>query len=246
MENQNPQTPIAGNPPTPNPQVPPTLMNPIPNTSTQPQNPMPPAGNVSTPTSSQNTQTQTTSNSLLDQIIATSKENTQSQLPPNSGANPKGPTAGGTPPPQKPRDPMSTSKILKLIGTFFLVGLIFLGTFLSYIVFNPDQAGFFNTVFGIDPNDIANILKKLVNVSFGIITFALSIVFIITLFRAIWAPKDQKRNKISKIIVAVLVGVFLFSMLGAWAVVFAKIQQTNFTNPGGDIIVYDNDIFVHE
>lgn len=96
------------------------------------------------------------------------------------------------------RDPAKLSTILKFIGTLFLVGLIFMGIFLAYVVFNPSQAGFFNTVFGIEPDAIANTLKYLINGSFGIITFALSIVFIITLFRTIWTPREQKRKKLTQ------------------------------------------------
>lgn len=193
---------------------------------------------------------QSTGNSVLDQIIATSRENANAQISTDPLANgtPNPTDPNGTPPNNQkpPRDPVKTSTILKFIGTLFLVGLIFMGIFLAYIVFNPSQAGFFNTVFGIDPNDIAEVLKYLINGSFGIITFALSIVFIITLFRAIWTPKDQKRKKMSQAILAVFMGIILFSTLGLWAILFEKIGKTNFSNPGGNILIYDNEMFIHE
>lgn len=61
--------------------------------------------------------------------------------------------------PKKPRDPMTTGTVLKLIGSLLLVAVIFFGSFLAYVVFNPDQAAFFVNIFGIDPNDIQNLLK---------------------------------------------------------------------------------------
>jgi len=85
---------------------------------------------------------------------------------------------------------------MKFAWSLFFVAVIFFGSFLAYIVFNPDQAGFFNSMFSIDRNDIATILKKLINGSFGVIIFILSIIWIISLFRAIWTPKDLKRKRL--------------------------------------------------
>jgi len=85
--------------------------------------------------------------------------------------------------------------ILKFIGVLLLVGVIFFGSFLAYIVFNPAQAQFFVTMFRINPDDIASLLTKLLNGSFGILILSLSILWIISLFRAIWIPKDLKRKK---------------------------------------------------
>jgi len=61
---------------------------------------------------------------------------------------------------------MSAGILLKGILSMLFVAIIFFGSFLSYIVFNPGEAQFFVTVFGIDPNDIAILLKKLINGSF--------------------------------------------------------------------------------
>lgn len=73
-------------------------------------------------------QTPNQGSSLLDQIIATSKEATNAQLPGQVPTNGTMPTVPGQPqqtPPQKPRDPMTAGMIFKLIGTLFLVLLIF-------------------------------------------------------------------------------------------------------------------------
>ena len=56
--------------------------------------------------------------------------------------------------------------VLKLIGSFLLIAIIFFGSFLAYIEFNPEQAGFFVNIFGINPNDIQDLLKRLINGSF--------------------------------------------------------------------------------
>lgn len=34
--------------------------------------------------------------------------------------------------------------------------------------------------------------------------------------------------------------------MGLWAILFDKIGKTNFSNVNGNILVYDNDIYVHE
>lgn len=67
---------------------------------------------------------------------------------------------------KKPREPLSTATVLKAIGALIVVLIIFFGSFLAYIVFHPEQAYFFVNIFGINPNDIATILKKLINISF--------------------------------------------------------------------------------
>lgn len=152
----------------------------------------------------------------------------------------------GTPPIKPPKQRASTASIFKFIGALILVSIIFFGSFLSYIVFNPDYAGFFITIFGIDPNDIAALLKSLINVSFGAIVALLAVVWIISLFRAIWTPKDQKRRKFLSIISAILLGIILFSIFTFWIFLFKKIADTDYTNPKGNILIYDNNLFIHE
>lgn len=136
-----------------------------------------------------------------------------------------------TPAPKKVRDPLTTSTILKLIGTLFLVCLIFLGMFLAYIVFNPQEAGFFQTVFNISRNDVTKVLAMMINASFGILSFLISIVFIVSLFRAFWTPKEQKRKKLLTALVAFFSGILFFSILGFWAFLYNQLQAANFLNP---------------
>lgn len=127
---------------------------------------------------------------------------------------------------------MSTGLIVKFIGTLLLIATIFFGSFLAYVVFNPDQAGFFVTVFGINPSDVANILKKLINGIFGIIAAVVAIIWIISLFRAIWTPKTLKRKRLLNWLIAGILGIVFFCLLGFWAFLFNIIGQTDYTNPG--------------
>lgn len=136
--------------------------------------------------------------------------------------------------------------VLKLIGSFLVIAIIFFGSFLAYIVFNPAQAGFFVNIFGINPNDIQNILKKLINGSFGLTVLIFSIIWIISLFRAIWTPKDQKRKKIVSWFMATIIGILLFSILGSWAFLFKIINATDYANTGGEVTIYENDLYVNE
>lgn len=118
--------------------------------------------------------------------------------------------------------------------------LIFFGTFLAFIVFNPGQAQFF-IGFGINPGDIASLLKRLVSGIFGGTTFLLSIAWIIFLFRAILTKKEYKKKKTISIILALFFGALLFSEITLWAFLVQKINATDYENPNGGVIVYDND-----
>ena len=120
------------------------------------------------------------------------------------------------------------------------MALIFFASFLGYIAFNPGQAQFFIT-FGINPADIKVILQKLVNAIFGTITFLFSIVWIIYLFRAIRTKKELKKRKTTAIILSIFLAIVLFSTISLWAFINKKINASDFENPDGGIIVYDDD-----
>lgn len=193
------------------------------------------------------------SGSMLDNIIRQAQlwadqgpQPTTPAIPENAGTQET--SAWNPPPDKKPkkvRDPLSTGLILKFIGTLFLIAIIFFGSFLAYVVFNPAQAWFFVTVFGINPNDIANLLRKLINSIFGIVSTSLAIIWIICLFRAIWTPKEFKRKKLLNWLIAGTLGILFFSVLGFWAFLFSIINATDYTNPGGSVLAYDNDLYVH-
>jgi hypothetical protein len=130
---------------------------------------------------------------------------------------------------------------MKAIGAVLFTSIIFFASFLAYIVFNPGEAQFFITMFGIDTKDVASILRKFINGSFGIIILTLSILWLVTLFRAIWAPREQKRKKILAWMTAALIGVLLFSLLAFWGYLFKKIGEIVWD--GGVIGIYDNTLY---
>lgn len=190
--------------------------------------------------------------SLLDQIIETSHNSVvasndissriDSALTPNTNPIVEG---SNNLPLRKLRDPMTTATVLKLIWSLLLVAIIFFGSFLAYIAFNPDQAAFFVNIFGINPNDIQTLLKNLINGSFGITVLIFSIVWIVSLFRAIWIPRDQKRRRIISWFTAGIFGIFLFLIIAFWAYLFGIINATDYANPGGNVTIYDNDLYTN-
>jgi PKD repeat protein len=183
--------------------------------------------------------------SLLESIIEASKNNPT----PNNEASTEinhqknqediPPSWNTPPPPKKPKQPLDPILILKFIGVLLLVGVIFFGSFLAYIVFNPAQAQFFVTMFRINPDDIASLLTKLLNGSFGILILSLSILWIISLFRAIWIPKDLKRKKMIGWIGAAWIGIILFSTLAFWWYLYEKIWKTHWDNLDWVITIMD-------
>lgn len=158
------------------------------------------------------------------------------------------PASGGNapvPPPKKKKEPMRPIDFLKIVGALFVVSLIFFGSFFAYVVFNPEEAKLF-IQFGINRADIQSLLALLVNSTFGTITFSLSIVWIIYLFKMILTKKEYKRKKTVATILAVFFGVLLFSNITFWAFLVQKIGAQDFANPNGGIKIYDNDRFLSE
>lgn len=180
--------------------------------------------------------------SLLSQIIAESQAVTQPPLPPAT------PTAAtpSNPSPQKQKEPMNFGTFAKLIGSLLFVAIIFLGSFLAYIVLNPGQASFFVNNFGINPKDIGRLLSQLVNISFGMIFFVISIAWIVSLFRAFWTPKELGRKRLMSWLIVAVIGIFLFSILSLWAFLYKKIGTIPWDNQDGKVLIYDQDLYTHE
>lgn len=147
---------------------------------------------------------------------------------------------------RKPQESISFATFMKLAGSILFVAIIFLGSFWAYIVLNPEDSVFLIKNLNIDPNDVAIRLKQLINGTFWTIIFILSIVWIISLFKAFWTPKDLKRKKMLAWLSAWLIGILLFSVLSFWIYIFSKIQTIDFPNLAGDILIYDNDLYIHE
>lgn len=76
---------------------------------------------------------------------------------------------------------------------------------------------------------------------FGVVTFLLSIVWIIYLFKAILTKKEYKKKKTISIIFSVFFGILLFSEITLWAFLVTKINATDYENPNGGVIVYDTE-----
>jgi hypothetical protein len=160
----------------------------------------------------------------------------QTGVVPASGAAPVGT-------PQKSpikKTPITPGQIIQMLGALLFVALVFFGSFLAYIVFNPAQARFFNT-FGINTLDVASLLSQLVNGIFGALTFILSCLFAYFLFRTYLTKGAPKKRAINAII-ATFIGLVLFSNLGFWAYLFGKIGAADFVRPSGGVIVYDNEL----
>lgn len=155
------------------------------------------------------------------------------------------PVIGATVPVKPQKRPISTGTFLRLVGAMLLVTLIFFGAFLAYIVFNPGQASFFLSL-GINPGDITLWLRQLVRSIFGVATFILAIVWIIYLFKAILTKKEYKKKKTISIILAVFFGMLFFSEITLWAFLEKRINATDYENPNGGVIVYDNEKLVSE
>lgn len=204
------------------------------------------------PTSPENgSSTPNTNSSLLQEILQTAKQWAESVVIAPSPAPSMGNSENNIQPTapilqKKNRDPMTTGMILKLIGSVLIVALIVFGSFLAYIVFNPTNAVFFVSVFNIDPTDIKKILSLLINWIFGIMVFIFAIAWVVTLFRAIWTPRDQKRKRTMNWILAAIIGIFLFWALWLWAFLFEKVGATPWDNLSGTVIAYDNDLYIQD
>lgn len=129
----------------------------------------------------------------------------------------------------------------RFIIAVFFTALIFFGSFLAYIVFNPDKASFF-LLFGIEMQDVKMLLANLVNGIFSTVVILISILFIFLVFRAIWTPKAMTKKKTISIIGAIFSWFLLFSLIGAWSLLLWRINATDYGNLAGSIILYDNDL----
>ncbi|HRI36523.1 MAG TPA: PKD domain-containing protein [bacterium] len=193
--------------------------------------------------------------SLLDALIEEGERERVSDvladpaIPPTNGSVPPvsdvSPTQEAPLAPKLPKKKANIVDFLKFLGALFVVGLIFFGSFLAYIVFNPENAQFF-VGFGINPADIKSLLATLVSAIFGTVAFLLSIVWLVLLFRAIRTKKEYRRKKTVSVILAIFTGIVLFSSLSLWAYLIQIIDASDYENPDGGVVVYDNDRLLSE
>ncbi len=234
QNNQAPQnTPTPST--TPTQKTAPTQSQPVPVQNTQ---------NV------QSTQTSQSANSIVDALIAEANDETTTESNDVGGVNLNQEAQNSINPTQQAKNtqtnPVSKMLILQYIGSLLLIFTIVFAAFITYIVLNPSQSAFFITIFSIDPADVAKVLKNIINITFGIVSFVLAIVWIIMLFRAIWTPKQYKRKRLFNWIFSAIIMIIMFSLISLWAFVFTKINATNFDNLKGSVLVYDNDLYINK
>ena len=147
--------------------------------------------------------------------------------------------------PKKKIDPITPAVFFKYISALLLVSFIFFWSFLAYIVFNPEQTQFF-VRFGIDPDEIKVLLRKLVDIVFGIMTLIFSIIWIIYLFRSFLTPKEYQKRKTLAIMLAIFFGIILFGNITAWAKLVQQIKVIDPENPFWNVLIYDNELYKSE
>jgi len=148
-----------------------------------------------------------------------------------------------TPPsqlPKKPKIKKTPQDILRIFWALFLAWAVLFWAFISYIVFNPENAKFFISLW-INPQDIKNYIQVLVNGSFWLITIILSIITLIFLFRAFVTKKEFAKKKTVATILSAFCLIILFSELTLWIFLTQKIWATDYINPNWWVIVRDND-----
>lgn len=178
--------------------------------------------------------------SLLSDIIESSKKEQENIAPTERALNAE-PIVGE---PKKIREPIPPGSIIKAVAALFFTSIIFLAIGLAYIIFNPDEAQIFVRMFGIDIPKLISWLKALVNSTFGILSLGLSIALFISIFRAIWTPREQKRKKTLAIIISILILIFLVTVFSFWMFLVKKIWNTVWD--GWVIGIYDNALYSNE
>ncbi len=141
--------------------------------------------------------------------------------------------------PKLKKEPLKLQDFINIFWAILIVSIIFFSSFLTYIVFNPDQAQFFIELW-INPEDIKNLLKNLVNLSFWFVTIAISVIWIVLLFKAILTKSEYKKKKTIAIILSIFTWIILFSWITLWAFLINQIWATNYMNPYWWVILHDN------
>lgn len=141
---------------------------------------------------------------------------------------------------KKPKKKKTPQEILRILWALFLAWAVLFWAFISYIVFNPENARFFISL-GINPQDIKNYIQVLVNGSFGLITIIISAISLIFLFRAFVTKKEFAKKKTIATILAAFSLIVLFSEITLWIFLTQKIWATDYINPNWWVIIRDVD-----
>lgn len=190
------------------------------------------------------------SNSMLENILSSSWENTTNSISNewinsliqenNISNNQTQKPNNNVPPNNKNKPKKSTGDVFRIISSILLAVVVMFGAFLAYIVFNPNQVQFFISLW-IDPKEVKDLLKTLVSISFGCVTFVLTIISLIFLFRAFFTKKEFTKKKTIAIILSIFFILLLFTTITLWAFLVQKIWATDYANLDWMVIVYDND-----
>lgn len=188
--------------------------------------------------------------SLADLVQASLSDSQKAavEATPEGGTNPGTTNAigatGGSMPPKKPKKSLSPADAFRALAFLTLSITIFASVVLGYVVFHPEDAWFFNSL-GIDPENIAQVLKQLISATFSITTLTLSIIAIICLYKFLsFKNPEQKKQKLLYGVGTMIVFILLFGVVAAWAALFRQIGDVDFANPNGGIILYDNDKYL--
>ena len=126
--------------------------------------------------------------------------------------------------------------LLALIATACIaaVGIV------AYMLANPEQAAILHSAFGIDLYRIKDYLTLVVDVSFKVVGFILFLLWLLVIFRAF--VSRHRFTKIIFITLAVIVPICMISLVAGYTRISIALDKTNFANPSGAVIMYDNDL----
>lgn len=173
-------------------------------------------------------------------LAAASPTPTPSESPALTGEGSVTPPVGSGPTPPKKKRSLTPAEMLRAMVFLTFSVAIFAGVILAYVVLNPEQSRFFISL-GINPDNIATLLKQLITATFATATLIVSSGVIFSLFRFFsYKSLEQKKKKIISGIITLVLFALLFSILTAWAYLFQKIGVVDFSNPTGGIRLYDN------
>ena len=175
-----------------------------------------------------------------NQMQANVNQNLAEMFQTAAAANPQPQQPQTPPPPKPPVKKKTTWDFMRIFWSIFLSWIVLFSAFIAYIVFNPDQAQFFISLW-INPQDIKNLLEKLVNITFGLLTLFLSTVSLIYLFRAFFTKKEFAKKKTVAIILSIFFIIILMAQVTLWAFLVKMIWATDYVNPNWWVIIYDND-----
>ena len=135
----------------------------------------------------------------------------------------------------------SVNQIIGFMAAWLFSLLLIAWVFLSFILFNSNSVEdltFFKNIW-VDVWSIRDFTSKVVDIIFFSILFIETIILFIFSFKAILTKKEFKKQKISKIIISVVVLIIVFLTSSLWLTLSKKINDLNWLNYW-KIEFYDN------